>query len=216
MKEVELTEEEKAQIEASRKKNEIKEELSNKMLELLKEYKAGLVVDPNSPIGNPQIIIVDEPTAGLDPEESNRFLNLLSEIGENVIVILSTHIVEDVSNLCPNMAIQVQGEIIASGAPSELTATLSNTLWQATINKAQLAEYQQRHQVISHRLVAGKVQIHVVNPICPTAEFSPVTPDLEDVYFFLLAKHNLKSEQKKLNLEPIISKVKDQEYSEVV
>jgi ABC-type multidrug transport system ATPase subunit len=167
-------------------------------------------------LGSPKLLIVDEPTAGLDPEERNRFHNLLSDISENTVVILSTHIVEDVSNLCPNMAIQVQGEIIASGAPSELTATLSNTLWQATINKAQLAEYQQRHQVISHRLVAGKVQIHVVNPICPTAEFSPVTPDLEDVYFFLLAKHNLKSEQKKLNLEPIISKVKDQEYSEVV
>jgi len=167
-------------------------------------------------LGSPKLLIVDEPTAGLDPEERNRFHNLLSDISENTVVILSTHIVEDVSNLCPNMAIQAQGEIIATGVPSALTATLNNTLWQATINKTQLAEYQQNHQVISHRLVAGKVQIHVVHPFCPTAEFSPITPDLEDVYFYLLAEHNLAPNKEKLSLKPFSSKTNEQYYSEVV
>ena len=141
-------------------------------------------------LGSPKLLIVDEPTAGLDPEERNRFHNLLSDISENTVVILSTHIVDDVSNLCPNMAIQAQGEIIATGAPSQLIATIDNTLWQATINKAQLAQYQQQHCVISHRLVAGNVQVHVVSDTCPAADFSPINPDLEDLYFSLLVKQN--------------------------
>ncbi|MGB1198625.1 MAG: ABC transporter ATP-binding protein [Thalassotalea sp.] len=141
-------------------------------------------------LGAPKLLIVDEPTAGLDPEERNRFHNLLSDISENTVVILSTHIVDDVSNLCPNMAIQAQGEIIATGAPSQLIATIDNTLWQATINKAQLAQYQQQHCVISHRLVAGNVQVHVVSDTCPAADFSPINPDLEDLYFSLLVKQN--------------------------
>lgn len=141
-------------------------------------------------LGAPKLLIVDEPTAGLDPEERNRFHNLLSDISENTVVILSTHIVEDVSHLCPNMAIQANGEIIASGAPNELTTRLNGKLWQATIVKSQLLNYQSKYNVISHRLVAGQVRIHVVNDVCPSQEFTALTPDLEDVYFALLVKHN--------------------------
>jgi len=146
-------------------------------------------------LGAPKLLIVDEPTAGLDPEERNRFHNLLSDISENTVVILSTHIVEDVSNLCPQMAIQDKGEIIATGAPADLTSSLINKLWQATIKKTQLEKYQTQHNVISHRLVAGLVQVHVVNDNCPAVEFSSVTPDLEDAYFSLLAEHKNVSSQ---------------------
>lgn len=139
-------------------------------------------------LGAPKLLIVDEPTAGLDPQERNRFHNLLSDISENTVVILSTHIVEDVSNLCPNMAVQVNGEIIANGVPSELTSSLNGKLWQATINKAQLSQYQSLYQVISHRLVAGEVQIHVISDTCPASEFNAVIPDLEDLYFSLLVE----------------------------
>jgi ABC-2 type transport system ATP-binding protein len=137
-------------------------------------------------LGEPRLIIVDEPTAGLDPEERNRFLNLLSEIGENVVVILSTHIVEDVTDLCTRMAIIAQGEVRLAGAPRELIARLHGQVWEKVIDKPDLADYQSRFQVISTRLFAGRTLLHVVSPQAPGEGFEPVAPDLEDVYFHTL------------------------------
>ncbi|NBA89184.1 ATP-binding cassette domain-containing protein [Emticicia sp. CRIBPO] len=134
-------------------------------------------------LGNPQLIIVDEPTAGLDPEERNRFLNLLSEIGENIIVILSTHIVEDVYDLCPDMGILAEGQLIARGNPLELVRSLENRIWNKAIPKEALPEYRQRFRVISTKLVSGKTQIHVLSDERPETGFELVQPDLEDVYF---------------------------------
>ncbi|MBI1235618.1 MAG: ATP-binding cassette domain-containing protein [Alphaproteobacteria bacterium] len=134
-------------------------------------------------IGDPQLIIVDEPTAGLDPEERNRFHNLLSEIGENVVVILSTHIVEDVADLCPQMAILNQGRIVAEGAPSDLISQLDGKVWKKRIAKAELPEHRTRHNVISTRLTQGEVLIHVEADASPGEGFEAVAPDLEDVYF---------------------------------
>jgi ABC-type multidrug transport system ATPase subunit len=113
-------------------------------------------------IGDPQLIIVDEPTAGLDPEERNRFLNLLAEIGENVVVILSTHIVEDVSDLCPLMAIMDGGKIQLEGSPAELMQRLKGRVWRKTIDKSELDAYRKAHRVISTRLFAGRTVIHVL------------------------------------------------------
>lgn len=141
-------------------------------------------------LGNPQIIIVDEPTAGLDPEESNRFLNLLSEIGENVIVILSTHIVEDVRNLCPKMAIMSNGEIIVQGNPSELVETIEGKIWTKIIDKSQLDIYKKAFDVISTKLVAGKTQIRVLSTQKPEEGFQVIDPNLEDYYFATLFIHN--------------------------
>jgi ABC-type multidrug transport system ATPase subunit len=140
-------------------------------------------------IGNPQLVIVDEPTAGLDPEERNRFLNLLSEIGEQVVVILSTHIVEDVTDLCPRMAIINKGTLLLTGKPQEAIDALTNRVWKATVSKAQLAEYQARLNVLSTRLVGGQPVIHVHADAQPEAGFAPVAPDLEDVYFQRLRLH---------------------------
>jgi len=134
-------------------------------------------------IGDPQLIIVDEPTAGLDPEERNRFHNLLSEIGENVVVILSTHIVEDVADLCPQMAILNQGRIVAEGAPAELISGLEGKVWKKRISKAALPEHRARYNVISTRLTQGEVLIHVQADANPGEGFEAVPPDLEDVYF---------------------------------
>ncbi len=144
-------------------------------------------------LGNPQIIIVDEPTAGLDPEESNRFLNLLSEIGENVIVILSTHIVEDVRNLCPKMAIMSNGEIISQGNPSELVATIEGEIWTKIIDKSQLDIYKKAFDVISTKLVAGETQIRVLSTQKPEEGFQVIDPNLEDYYFTTLFIHNSKA-----------------------
>lgn len=138
-------------------------------------------------IANPRLIIVDEPTAGLDPEERNRFLNLLAEIGENVVVILSTHIVEDVADLCPRMAVLAGGKIQLEGAPGELMARLSGRVWKKTIDKAELEDHRARHEVISTRLVAGRTVIHVLADQSPGAGFEPVTGGLEDVYFSTLS-----------------------------
>ena len=137
-------------------------------------------------IGNPQLIIVDEPTAGLDPEERNRFNNLLSEIGENVVVILSTHIVDDVTDLCPRMAIMVAGRIVQSGTPGELLAALQGRIWQASIEKHELDAARERQAVIATRLRGGRMVIRVLADMSPGVGFLPVEAGLEDVYFATL------------------------------
>jgi ABC-2 type transport system ATP-binding protein len=137
-------------------------------------------------IGAPSLIIVDEPTAGLDPEERNRFLNLLAEIGENVVVLLSTHIVDDVADLCPRMAIIAEGRILKEGAPQALIAGLAGRIWMKTIDKSELAEARAKYKVISTRLFAGRTVIHVVADSDPGAGFEPVAGGLGDVYFSTL------------------------------
>jgi ABC-2 type transport system ATP-binding protein len=134
-------------------------------------------------IGDPSLIIVDEPTAGLDPAERIRFHNLLSEIGENTIVILSTHIVDDVSNLCNNMAIICLGEVVAQGNPTELTKGFEGKIWKKGIEKGDLVEYQSEMQVISTYLKAGQTIIHVISEERPDSTFEPSKANLEDVYF---------------------------------
>lgn len=134
-------------------------------------------------IGDPSLIIVDEPTAGLDPAERIRFHNLLSEIGENTIVILSTHIVEDISNLCNNMAIICLGEVVAKGNPSELTEKIKGKIWKKGIEKGDLERYQSEMQVISTYLKAGQTIIHVLSEEQPDSSFEPSKANLEDVYF---------------------------------
>ena len=139
-------------------------------------------------IGNPDLIIVDEPTAGLDPEERNRFLNLLAEIGENVVVILSTHIVEDVADLCPRMAVLAAGRIQLEGAPLDLIAQARGTVWAKTIAREDLETYGKNHEVISTRLFAGRTIIHVLSDKDPGDGFAAVDGGLEDVYFATLAR----------------------------
>ena len=137
-------------------------------------------------IGRPSLLIVDEPTAGLDPEERNRFLNLLSEVGEQIVVILSTHIVDDVSDLCPRMAIIAEGRIVGSGAPAELTASLKGRVWKKAIGKGELEAYRQQYNVISTRLVGGQTVVHIVADADPGNGFVAVAAGLEDVYFSTL------------------------------
>lgn len=134
-------------------------------------------------LGDPRLVIVDEPTAGLDPEERNRFLDLLSEIGENVVVILSTHIVEDVRDLCSNMAIIDKGKVLRSGQPKSLIAEIEGKVWSRLIEKNELERYQQELPVISQRLFGGKRDLHVVSDSCPADGFVAIEPSLEDVYF---------------------------------
>ncbi|MEM7664874.1 MAG: ABC transporter ATP-binding protein [Pseudomonadota bacterium] len=138
-------------------------------------------------IGNPDLIIVDEPTAGLDPEERNRFLNLLAEIGENVVVILSTHIVEDVADLCPRMAVIVQGSIKLEGAPKDLIEQSRGTIWAKTIERGELEAYRKMYEVISTRLFAGNTIVHIQSEIDPGDGFAAADGGLEDVYFSTLA-----------------------------
>ncbi|MEL7517786.1 MAG: ABC transporter ATP-binding protein [Pseudomonadota bacterium] len=138
-------------------------------------------------IGNPDLIIVDEPTAGLDPEERNRFLNLLAEIGENVVVILSTHIVEDVADLCPNMAVLANGQIKQQGAPIDLIEKSRGTIWAKTIERSELDDYKSRYEVISTRLFAGRTIVHILSEKDPSDGFETVDGGLEDVYFSTLA-----------------------------
>ncbi len=140
-------------------------------------------------IGNPRLIIVDEPTAGLDPEERNRFNNLLSEIGESVAVILSTHIVDDVTDLCPRMAILVGGRIVQAGTPAELIAAIQGRIWQASIDKHELDSARQAHDVIATRLRGGRTVIRVLADASPGVGFTPVDAGLEDVYFATLTRH---------------------------
>jgi len=139
-------------------------------------------------IGNPELIIVDEPTAGLDPEERNRFLNLLAEVGENVVVILSTHIVQDVTDLCPRMAVLAGGKIQLEGAPTELQHELEGKVWERTIDKSELAEFQTRYTVISTRLFAGRTVVHVLSDHHPGDGFTSAPGGLEDVYLATVAK----------------------------
>ena len=140
-------------------------------------------------LGNPQLLIVDEPTAGLDPSERNRFYNLLAEIGESVIVILSTHIVQDVMQLCTNMAIIHQGKVLFSGGPDAAVKGLDGTIWEKAIAKRDMNEYAQRYRVISSKLIAGRPLIHVYSAQDPGDGFVPVAPDLEDVFFSRIGGH---------------------------
>jgi ABC-2 type transport system ATP-binding protein len=139
-------------------------------------------------IGDPKLIIVDEPTAGLDPEERVRFHNLLSEIGEHVIVILSTHIVSDVSDLCQSMAIISLGRLVVEGGPLELAASLRGKIWQKLIARADLGEYKAKYPVISSRLVTGRTLIRVYGETAPGEGFEMVEPDLEDLYFWSVTR----------------------------
>ena len=138
-------------------------------------------------LGNPRLIIVDEPTAGLDPEERVRFHNLLAEIGENVIVILSTHIVSDVSDLCAQMAIIDKGRVLLTGRPAELTRRLDGRVWQKAIGRTELATTKAAYPVISTRLLAGRTLVNVVGDEAPGEGFAPVAATLEDVYFAAIA-----------------------------
>lgn len=137
-------------------------------------------------LGNPQLIIVDEPTAGLDPQERNRFHDLLSEIGEQVVVLLSTHIVEDVKDLCPEMAVMAQGKVILQGKPADLTETLKGKVWRKTVSREVLKVYQSTLNIISTRSLTGKTQVHVLAESCPDSGFEPFYPGMEDVYFSAL------------------------------
>ena len=139
-------------------------------------------------IGNPGLIIVDEPTAGLDPEERNRFLNLLAEIGENVVVILSTHIVADVSDLCPRMAVLADGRVQLEGAPHELIQATRGRIWMKVVDRAELASIRERYEVLSTRLFAGRTIVHVLSDQDPGDGFTSVAAGLEDVYFSTLAR----------------------------
>ncbi len=134
-------------------------------------------------LANPQLIIVDEPTAGLDPAERNRFLNLLSDIGENTIVILSTHIVDDVKELCTNMAVINEGEVLLTGTPTEALESIKGKIWRREVSKEELDQFDATHNIISKRRSAGKPVIHVLSDHQPDDSFTAVTPDLEDVYF---------------------------------
>jgi ABC-type multidrug transport system ATPase subunit len=137
-------------------------------------------------IGNPELIIVDEPTAGLDPEERNRFLNLLAGIGDNVVVILSTHIVDDVADLCPLMAVLANGRVQLEGKPVELIQSTRGKVWKKAIRHDEFEEYQQKYEVISTRLFAGNTIVHVLADKPPEG-FEPVEGGLEDVYFSTLS-----------------------------
>ena len=134
-------------------------------------------------IGSPKLIIVDEPTAGLDPEERNRFLNLLAEIGEQVVVILSTHIVEDVTDLCPRMAIISKGQVLLHGEPLEAIRSLDGRVWRKTVDNKGLDALKRDMVVLSTRLVGGRTVVHVLSDSSPGESFEAISPDLEDVYF---------------------------------
>lgn len=139
-------------------------------------------------VGNPSLIIVDEPTAGLDPSERNRFYNLLSEIGENTIVILSTHIVEDVNTLCSNMAIICMGEVLMQGKPKDGLAMVDGKIYQKSIEKSDLDQYRQDYNLISTKLIAGKLSLRIESEEDPGNGFEPSPADLEDVYFSFISK----------------------------
>jgi ABC-2 type transport system ATP-binding protein len=137
-------------------------------------------------LGDPELIIVDEPTAGLDPEERNRFHNLLCEIGETAVVILSTHIVEDVRELCSRMAILSKGRVLLHGEPSALVARLEGRVWRKVVDRSEVARYQDAMPVLSTRLAAGRTVVHILSDESPGDGFEPAEPDLEHVYFATL------------------------------
>lgn len=139
-------------------------------------------------VGNPSLIIVDEPTAGLDPSERNRFYNLLSEIGENTIVILSTHIVEDVNTLCSNMAIICFGEVLMQGKPKEGLAMVQGKIYRKVIDKSELDQYRKDFHVISTKLIEGRLSLRIESDEIPGNGFEPVPADLEDVYFSFISR----------------------------
>lgn len=145
-------------------------------------------------LNNPKLLIVDEPTAGLDPVERNRFYNVLSELGEHTVVILSTHIVDDVKELCTNMAIINQGQVCLKGQPLQILESLKDKVYRKTIEKAELNEYKENYQVISERLFLGKPSIHIVSDTNPRDGFSLINAELEDVYFSeIFSSTNLRS-----------------------
>jgi ABC-type multidrug transport system ATPase subunit len=140
-------------------------------------------------LANPRLIIVDEPTAGLDPAERNRFLNLLSSIGSEVTVILSTHIVEDVRELCPRMAIIASGELLLEGAPADTLAALNGKIWSKVVSSDdELRALESEMHVISTHLIAGQHEVRVYSDASPGEGFQPVDSELEDVYFFNLSR----------------------------
>jgi ABC-2 type transport system ATP-binding protein len=145
-------------------------------------------------LSNPKLIIVDEPTAGLDPAERNRFLNLLSELGENTVVILSTHIVDDVKELCTDMAIINKGEVLLKGNPMDALSSMEGKVWKKRIEKQELQDYKVRYEVISDRMIAGKPEIHVYADTLPAEGFEEVEPNLEDVYFYQISESNKKQQ----------------------
>jgi ABC-type multidrug transport system ATPase subunit len=141
-------------------------------------------------LGNPKLIIVDEPTAGLDPEERVRFLNLLSRIGQDSVVILSTHIVEDVEELCTRMAIIDHGEILLEAQPSRAIADLRGKIWRRTVTHEELEALEREQRVISTKMLAGRTSVHVYAESSPGALFEAVEPDMKDVYFSVMARHH--------------------------
>ena len=147
-------------------------------------------------LGNPKLMIVDEPTAGLDPAERVRFLNLLSELGENSIVILSTHIVEDVSELCTRMAIINRGQILQEAEPLKAVEELRGMIWRRVVEKSKIPELEREYQIISTKLLSGKTVVHIYSKEDPGPDFELVAPNLEDVYFTTMAGHieNIKPE----------------------
>lgn len=134
-------------------------------------------------LNNPKLLIVDEPTAGLDPKERNRFYNLLSEIAENIVVIFSTHIVDDIKELCSNMAIMNRGEVVLKGKPLELIEQLEGKVYQKSIKREELEQHKQEYHVINDKLFLGKPIIHVFNEVHPGNGFTPIKATLEDLYF---------------------------------
>jgi ABC-type multidrug transport system ATPase subunit len=143
-------------------------------------------------LGNPQLIIVDEPTAGLDPAERNRFHNLLSEIGENIVVILSSHIIDDIQSLCKRMAIIHKGSVLLQGSPENVVNQIEGKIWRKVIDKQELAGYHESN-IISHRLFSGKVEIHVYAEFAPGNGFEPVEATLEDLYFLTITNAQTES-----------------------
>lgn len=142
-------------------------------------------------LGNPQLIIVDEPTAGLDPQERNRFHNILSEIGEHVVVILSTHIVDDVSELCTDMAIIHEGEVLLTAEPLKAMNELKGKIWSKVISKKEFPEYKEKFEIVMTRLFAGKIVIHVLSNTKPDDTFMMIEPELEDVYFTTINQNSV-------------------------
>ena len=153
-------------------------------------------------LGNPKLMIVDEPTAGLDPAERVRFLNLLSELGENSVVILSTHIVEDVSELCTRMAIINKGQILQEAEPLKAVAGLNGKIWRKVVEKSKLSDLEKDFKVISTKLLSGKTLVHVYNEGDPGNGFEPVEPDLEDVYFTTMAGYKQRPKTAHENQSP--------------